>query len=96
VEDALWATQVLHHYLHPNKSKKDGRHDFADFLSSYKSGDHEEDSPNDQGALRFTHEGLEYQYGDERGASERTGVSHLVHAWQMQGHQGQEVRTLFY
>ncbi|KAG1829379.1 hypothetical protein F4604DRAFT_1947703 [Suillus subluteus] len=36
VDDALFATQVLHHFCHPEKSQKDGRHDFEDFLMRYR------------------------------------------------------------
>jgi hypothetical protein len=89
LEDALFATQVLHHFCHPQKSQKDGRHDFEDFLMRYtrmpdkaaKECAHDED-----GQWDFVHDGLTYRYADEHEASERTGVTHLVHAWHMQGH----------
>ncbi|KAG1851642.1 hypothetical protein F4604DRAFT_1592270 [Suillus subluteus] len=34
----------------------------------------------------FDHDGLTYRFADEYESSERTGVTHLVHAWHMQGH----------
>lgn len=88
----MYASQVLHHYLRPHKSKRDGRHDFADFLMRYdckgsaKADDDWEDAPT-----TFSHAGLEYEFANQYENSECTGVSHLVHSWQMQGHQGKEV-----
>ncbi|KAG1772232.1 hypothetical protein EV702DRAFT_1048697 [Suillus placidus] len=116
-EDALYASQVLHHFLRPHKSKKDGRHDFADFLMRYKregeveadedkgkdldlrdkdEDEDQDDEDQDQGAdedwedapTKFSHAGLEYEFANEYENSECTGVSHLVHSWQMQGHHG--------
>ncbi|KAG2062600.1 hypothetical protein BDR04DRAFT_1164944 [Suillus decipiens] len=72
VEDALYASQVLHHFLRPHKNKRDGRHDFSDFLMRYKrkggGGVEEVDEDQDQddddsdwedAPATFSHAGLE-------------------------------------
>lgn len=49
------------------------------------------DSDWEEEPTTFSHGGLEYEFANEYENSERTGVSHLVHAWQMQGFQGKDV-----
>ncbi|KAG1838800.1 hypothetical protein DFJ58DRAFT_668149 [Suillus subalutaceus] len=51
-------------------------------------GDRDEDW--EDAPTTFSHAGLEYEFANEYENSECTGVSHLVHSWQMQGHQGKE------
>ncbi|KAG2745093.1 hypothetical protein P692DRAFT_20877347 [Suillus brevipes Sb2] len=98
VEDTLYASQVLHHFLCPHKSKKDGRHDFSDFLMHYgrqeqvgdEDEDEDEDEDQDDAPTTFSHGGLEYEFANQYEDSECTSVSHLVHSWQMQGHHGKK------
>lgn len=56
-------------------------------------GDGDEDGDEDQNdaPTTFSHGGLEYQFSNQYEDSECTGVTHLVHSWQMQGHHGTTV-----
>jgi hypothetical protein len=82
LEKALWATQTLHHTLHPRKAERDGRHDQTDFLMQYDKGP--DAGPQDE-VLNFAVDGTVYVLNDDHIASERCGVSHLIHCWPEQG-----------
>lgn len=72
------ASQELHSVLPPHANKRDIRHPKEKIMTySYESLS---DSPESQEYLR---EGIgnASQIGEER-----TGVTHLVHAWHQQGH----------
>ncbi|KAG2359430.1 hypothetical protein BDR07DRAFT_1292300 [Suillus spraguei] len=53
------------------------------------------DSDWEDAPATFSHAGLEYEFANQYENSECTGVSHLVHSWQMQGHHGKEVTDMF-
>lgn len=84
LQEAHYATQVLHYNLHPHRNPRDGRHDKSDSMVQYQKDSSSEDNPEDDVKL-FIHNQTVYVHGSNSIVSERTGISHLVHVWPEQG-----------